>query len=820
VVASRNHTFAELLRQHRLARGLTQDQLAERAGLSGRGISDLERGLKQSPRASTVQLLVRGLGLREAEAAALQRAAQPTGDTVAEHGSSDDRHNLPLPTTSFVGRASSLAMLEQALLDSRLVTIAGAGGCGKSRLAVEVAQGQIGHFADGVWLVELASLADGSLVAQTIATALGIPIVDQSDALTEHLRGRQILLVLDNCEHLIEACALLVERLLQACPGLRVLVTSRERLDVPGEVLHRITGLELPAEDAGSSDVARSEAGQLFVERARRLVPGLDLDEREAVALTKICRRLDGIPLAIELASAAARAVSLEDIAVRLDDRFRLLRGAGWSTPSRHQTLRAAMDWGHQLLDTDEAALFRRLAVFAGGFSLEALEAVQGSDALSTLLRLIDKSLVVAERRGGEHRYRMLETIREYAEEKLLDSGDTASFRDRHRDYYLDLAEEAAVGLLGPDQIQWGRRLEIEHNNLRAALVWCRADPHGADGEERLAGALGRFWQDRGYVAEGCAWLTHAAERRPGVVSVGRGRALNWAGIIALHLIDGQSTALLEESVAVLRQTPALGELSLALRHLATVSWSPGAASADTGLVDEALANARAAGDQREICWGLLYLSQVALSHGNLGEARRRADEAQAELRGLDPRSLLNVSLQLGRVALAEGDYARAEMVFREMLQYAYEIGERFKLPDPWLGLAGALGARGELDAARGCFRQLVTELRAASCGHLLPRVLLGLAMLEGGGGRDWRAARLLGAFDASGSKAAGWPLEGYCLGPDIATLRARLERGPFVAVLVDGRALTVDEALDEALADAPEHSPFELTARDAFAAS
>jgi non-specific serine/threonine protein kinase len=594
-------SFAELLRQHRLSRGLTQAELAERAGLSWRGISDLERGLKQAPRASTVRLLVRGLGLPEPEAAALLRAARPRPDRVPNTESGHERHNLPLPTTSFVARAGELAQLEQVLRASCLVTITGAGGCGKTRLALEVARTHVEQFADGVWLIELAPLTEASLVTQTIATTLGIPSTGRpaADVLTESLRSRQILLVLDNCEHVIEASALVIERLLRSCPGLRVLATSRERLDVPGEAIHRVTGLALPAEDATAEDVARSEAGQLFLERARRLVPDLALDARGAAAVARICRRLDGIPLAIELAATAARALSLEDLAVRLDDRFRLLRNAGRTAPPRHQTLRAAMDWSYHLLDADESRLFRNLAVFAGGFALDAAEAVHGADALPVLLRLIDKSLVVVERRGRGQRYRLLEIVRQYAEEKLVGSGQAAALRDRHRDWYLALAEEAVTGLSGPDQIEWLERLETEHDNLRAALAWCQADPDGAEHEERLAGALGRFWRDRGYNREGFAWLIHAAERRPGAVSLGRGRALNWASVIAHHgdFAHQQQVPLLEQSIVVLRQAGAPVDLSLALRHL----WSNlymlhrGARAVETGLLEEALAIARAA---------------------------------------------------------------------------------------------------------------------------------------------------------------------------------------------------------------------------------
>ncbi len=805
-------TFPELLRQHRLSRGLTQAELAERAGLSWRAISDLERGLKQTPRSSTVRLLLRGLDLPEDEAAVFLKSARlGQAGTLSDAMPGHERHNLPLPTTTFVGRARELAQLERVLGVSRLVSITGAGGCGKTRLALELARAHVDRFAGGVWLVELASLADGSRVPQTIVATLAIPSTGRppEEVLTEFLRNREVLLVLDNCEHVIEACALLAERLLQSCSGLRVLATTRERLDVPSETVHRVVGLALPAEGATAEDAARSEAGQLFMERARRLAPDLALDERGAAVLARICRRLDGIPLAIELAATAARALSLEDLAVRLDDRFRLLRDAGRTTPSRHQTLRAAMDWSYQLLDTDEGILFQRLAVFAGGFDLVAVEAVHGPDAPHVLLRLFDKSLVVVERRGRGQRYRMLETVREYAEEKLVDSGEAAAVRDRHRDYYLGLAENAAAGLVGADDVHWIERLETEHDNMRAALAWCQADPDGADKEERLAGALGRFWASGVHNREGFEWLTHAAARRPGVITVGRGRALNWAAMVAQHadLAHEQQAALLEESVSVLRQAGDLAELSLVLRHL----WSNHethnrAMATDSALLDESLAVARRAGSVRDIGWGLIYLADAALSRRDVAEARCLSDEALAVVRELDSWSHMNALTVVGRVALAQGDPARAESAFRQALELSHALGlpPGFCVVEASLGMAGALRARDDLDGARACLRESVNGLRASSATHLLPRLVLGLALLEAGCGREHRAARLLGAFDASGARVPGWQVDGYYLGPELAMLRARLEHQPYTAALDAGRSLTIDQALDEALADAP----------------
>jgi predicted ATPase len=371
---------------------------------------------------------------------------------------------LPAQLTSFVGRQRELAELESLVSSPepacRLVTLVGPGGVGKTRLALELAA-----TTPDVVLLELEPLVNREFLLPTVAAGLGVheqPIEPLVDTVTAAIIHRpSVLLLLDNCEHLVEACALMVERLLLSCPRLRVLATSRERLDVPGEAVHRVAGLALPAESATAEEVMHSEAGQLFMERARRLAPDLIVDERGAAALARICRRLDGIPLAIELAATAARALSLEDLAVRLDNRFRLLGDAGRTVPPRHQTLRAVMDWSHQLLDADAL----RLAVFANGFALDAVEAVHGPDAFQPLLRLIDKSLIVVEWRGRLQRYRMLETIRHYAEEKLVDSGEAAALRDRHRDCFVALAEEAAAGLRGPGQVQWVERLETEHDN-------------------------------------------------------------------------------------------------------------------------------------------------------------------------------------------------------------------------------------------------------------------------------------------------------------------------------------------------------------------
>jgi predicted ATPase len=455
-------------------------------------------------------------------------------------------HNLPTHLTSFVGRGQEVSEARRLLARARLLTLTGAGGVGKTRLALQVATEVVGDYPGGAWFVDLAPLHDAAFVPTAIASVLAAkeePARPLIETLVDVLGGQSVLLLLDNCEHLVAACAELADRLLHACPGLRVLATSREALHIAGETTWRVPSLLLPEASLSSPEqVQASPAVHLFVERAAAVQPRFRLDEHNAGAVAAICRRLDGIPLAIELAAARSSVLSPEQIAARLVDRFAVLVTGSRTAPARQQTLRATIQWSYDLLTPAERRLLERLAVFAGGWTLEAAEAVCASDeiapeaTLDLLSGLVGKSLVQAEpQANGTIRYRLLETVRQYAEGKLADSGEAAALRVRHRDYHLALAGDAVDGLSGPDQVEWLERLEAEHDNLRAALAWCQADPNGADQEERLAGALGRFWRDRGYNREGFAWLMHAVRRRPGAVSGGRGRALNWAAVIAQH---------------------------------------------------------------------------------------------------------------------------------------------------------------------------------------------------------------------------------------------------------------------------------------------
>ncbi|HEV2741795.1 MAG TPA: hypothetical protein VGV91_01430 [Rubrobacter sp.] len=411
------------------------------------------------------------------------RAVGPVEAEPAPRTPQRPPNNLPLELSSFVGREKELAEVGRLLENNRLMTLTGTGGCGKTRLALAVAGELVDGFEGGVRLVELAPLADPSLVPQAVGSTLGVreqPGRSPTETLSDYLRPKKALIILDNCEHLVEACAELAETLLRSCPKLRVLATSREALGITGEVAWPVPSLSLPdlrrlPEIEG---LPRNEAIRLYLERTAAVKPSFALTEQNAPLVARVCYQLDGIPLAIELAAARAKVLSVEQIADRLDDSFRLLSAGGRTVSPRHSTLQAAMDWSHELLSDEEQVLFRRLSVFAGGFTLEAAESacagedLGGDEVLGLLSHLVDKSLVVAWERDEQMRYRLLETVRQYGRDKLRGSGEDAELGRRHAAFFVTLAEEAERERSGPDQARWLVRLEAEHDNVRAALSW------------------------------------------------------------------------------------------------------------------------------------------------------------------------------------------------------------------------------------------------------------------------------------------------------------------------------------------------------------
>jgi non-specific serine/threonine protein kinase len=520
--------------------------------------------------------------------APVQTSPSPLGE-----GRGGVRTNLPAALTRFIGRENEIAQVQHALGANRLVTLTGSGGVGKTRLALEVAQKMSDFskksdiFEGGIWLVELAPLSDPALAPRSVVTTLGLiegsgrPIID---ILTDFLRSKKALLVLDNCEHLIEACAQLADTLLRACPDLTILATSREPLGIAGEAVYRLPSLTFPDPHPlpPVEEMIAFDAVRLFVERAGATGSGFVMTEHNASAVAEVCRRLDGIPLAIELASARASVMPVEQIAARLDDRFGLLTGGSRAALPRHKTLRALIDWSFDLLTTEERDLLARLSVFADGFTAEAAEAVADQpSALDLLARLVDKSLSVADVCGEVARYRLLETIRQYAHDKLLSCGELERTRDRLLNYFLCLAERAEPELRRADQIRWLDRLEGELDNLRAALGWALDSDRHVEAGLRLATALLWFWHARDHKREGSDWLQRALaaeERTRGAVPLSpsrvltRARALNAASLLmGMHRRLAEFKALAEEALMLARGLgePGKHSVAFALCHLA-----------------------------------------------------------------------------------------------------------------------------------------------------------------------------------------------------------------------------------------------------------
>jgi non-specific serine/threonine protein kinase len=674
-------TLGERLRRLRNQAGLTQQELAENAGLSVRAVSDLERGVRRLPYRDTLQRLADALDLAADARAVLLAARRQTVPATERLDGAATR--MPVPLSSFVGREQELADLRRQLRKTRLLTLVGVGGVGKTRLALRVAADVQSEYADGVGFVALAPLSDQGLVAQAVAVATGVreqPQRSLLEVLREALHGRELLLILDNCEHLIDACAQLAGSLLQGCERLRIVATSREPLDITGEMTRRVTGLSVAelSRPTTADRLRESEAVQLFVERAAATQPEFGLTEQNASAVAQVCRRLDGIPLAIELAAAWLGALAPEQIAERLDDALGLLTRSGRDLPGRQRSMQATLDWSYGRLDRQEQRVFDRLSVFAGGWTLEAAEAVsvggliKPGDVLPTLAGLADKSLVIVEQQPANVRYRLLETVRQYGWLRLTERNELAQVRDRHRDWCLELAEQAEHFLWGSEQTAWLSRLERDNDNLRASLEWSETGTGHAEAGLRLAAALWRFWDMRGYLAEGRRWLegllacpeTQAPTRE-------RAKALRALGYLAMLQGDTeQAFEILADNVDRWRRLGDQADLAHSLLFLGIfVGWVRGQPQAAVPLLTECLTLARSGGPP--------FVVYLAL-------------------------------MRLGEIATNDSEYARAEALIRESYTLAHAAG------DDW-GAAHALLCQGLLalrqDDMRGAAQPLLESL-------------------------------------------------------------------------------------------------------------
>ncbi|MGH8903999.1 MAG: BTAD domain-containing putative transcriptional regulator [Egibacteraceae bacterium] len=655
------------------------------------------------------------------------------------------RHNLPAPLTSFIGRELEMAEVRRLVEVGRLVTLTGAGGCGKTRLVLEVAAALLEEHPDGAWFVDLASLTDPALVPHAVAATLGVPEEPGralADLLVDHLRARRLLLVLDNCEHLVAAVADLADRLLRACAGLRVLVTSREVLGVLGEVAWRVPSLSSPDPDARSSpeELLGYESVRLFLERARAARVERALSEEDLEAVAQVCVRLDGIPLAIELAAARAAVLSVDQIAARLDDRFHLLTTGSRTAPSRHQTLRATVEWSHDLLGPPERILFRRLAVFAGGFTLDAAEAVCSGggvveeDVLDLLAQLVGKSVVQMDDRGASVRYRLLETIRQYAREKLVEAGEDAQVRSRHRDWYLNLAEDAEAEAFGIEGRAVLERLEMEYDNFRVALEWSVEDPRGEGTGLRLAHALQPLWVLRSHCREGLAWM-EAMFRRSGEDHAMRAAVAGRAANLAFRVGEPDEAVRLSDLALVLaRQSGERRCVGAALKIVARLGvLSRGELDRARSLFSESLAIGQELGDEVLVAGSLLWLGWVAQRQSRYGEARAWAAKflALSKERWYD---LARGLYLLGWVEFEQGEYPAARERLDRCRALAASVGDRGYELRAVEALGAVAVAQGRLAQARAAYEEALTfsqELpRVFRVG--LPAGLGEVALVEG----------------------------------------------------------------------------------------
>jgi predicted ATPase/class 3 adenylate cyclase len=681
-------------------------------------------------------------------------------------------NNLPLQLTSFIGREKEVGDVEKLLDQNALVTLLGVGGIGKTRLSLQLAADVMDDYPDGVWFVELAPVTDGALVPQALASVVGVkeeagrPVVE---ALVKYVRDRRQLIVLDNCEHLISSCADLAKQLLQSGGHLKILASSREAMHVAGEAIYSVPALAAPDPYQKFMHTALTQyaAARLFIDRAVAAQPAFALSERNAMAVADVCYRLDGIPLAIELAAARVRAMSVEEIATRLTDRFRLLARGDRTALPRQQTLRALIDWSYDLLTEAERTLFRRLSVFAGGWTLDAAEAVgAGADVapaevLDLLAHLVEKSLAVLDPGGG--RYRLLETVRQYAQERLAESFEEHEVRSRHLGFYFALAEKARPELVGPHQAVWLARLDLERENLLLAHAWCDRAEDGSELGLKLAHLLMLYWVNRGLLGLGLRATTDSLAREGAQGgTIIRCRGLFNAGQLACWMGRFQEArGYLEESLAIARELNDRERVAMTLQPLGTTCLGEGDGAAALRHLEEALALARELGNKRELA------------------------------------GALNALAQLHRV---EAELDKAEPLYEQVLALARELGDRESIAIGLLNLAMVATDRGSGEQAREMLAEVLAiaeETRSKPVEKSLVEVCAGLASWC----KSWDlAARFYGAAESRAAQTGlrRDPADDAFLVPWITRARDALGAPGFAMAQAEGEALSDEIAMRE----------------------
>ncbi len=839
---------------------MTQRDLGLAVGYSETHITRLETGQRLPDLIAVKGSFVEALDLKhdpelakrfiELATAARGEPIAPASQKLASAMSSQaSRNNLLAQLTRLIGREREIAEIEHLINESRLVTLTGAGGVGKTRLAHKVGAGLLAQFPDGLWFISLAALTDATLILQVIATTLKLPDAQRStqlDVITAHFETRHALLILDNCEHMIAACAELIVYLLEHCPGLHVLTTSRETLRVLGEVVYRVPSLTVPPTSIGAEDPRHYESVQLFVERAHASQLVFELTANNTAAVVQISRRLDGIPLALELAAAQVNALSVEQIAARLGHIFQLLGDGGRTVLPRHRTLNAAIAWSYELLTPPERDLLAKLAVFRDGFTVEAAETMYDqADGFNILSHLVDKSLVVSDTCGQMARYRLLEIIRQFALNQLHASSKLSLTSERHAAFFLTWAELTEPDLFGATQKEWLDSFEHEHDNLRAALTWYSNTVRDTQSALRLAAALGRFWRARGYWIEGRRWIEELLVRES-ILTTARAKALQWAGWFARNQGEGKhALQRCGESVAAFQQLGDKRGTADALIELGWIVYSMLGFSHATSHFEESLRLFRELGDKQGIAHALNGLAHMAtMGQVNYSLASAYLHESLALYRELDnAQGIAETAIAQGNIAWLQGNSELASVAYSESLASFQELGSKhdiawacvslgeiesslskpnnalphletglmlFQELQEQFGIAIALHHIGQLkrdehdlDNAERNFAHSLEICRAMDKNDLAARCVAALAGIALDRSMTERATRLLSAaqqyFDAAISFLA--PADKARYERDIAAVRMHLDEAIFTNFWTAGKEMPLSIAINEALA-------------------